>query len=314
MASPLPCRNDRFGRPYTMLNADSSTLKSESDVQSRRDAADDAERRRVVLNGVDEADDLVDRRPRERLLDLPDEERGLVRAPGQAQQGERRGRSAGRRRGARSRRSSRRGAGRGRRRTSHQIPSADSHAAQYLRTASASRHASSGRRAARRLMLRDDGRQQALADLTEISSADPGRRSCSTTRARSPRSTLAESPRGRMSWRRRPAGCSPPPTRSRPARARCTQLEVRDRRRQRLRACATARRSIAATTGSNPTAGLVFYDLKSALRSVKPAAKPVQPAKKKPRGRARRRRPPRRPPRRRRRRASRRPRKKPDAS
>ena len=31
--------------------------------------------------------------------------------------------------------------------------------------------------------------------------------------------------------------------------------------------------SIAATTGGNPTAGLVFYDLKSALRSVKPAAK-----------------------------------------
>jgi predicted regulator of Ras-like GTPase activity (Roadblock/LC7/MglB family) len=28
---------------------------------------------------------------------------------------------------------------------------------------------------------------------------------------------------------------------------------------------------IAATTGSNPTAGLVFYDLKSALRSAKPA-------------------------------------------
>ena len=30
---------------------------------------------------------------------------------------------------------------------------------------------------------------------------------------------------------------------------------------------------IAATTGTNPTVGLVFYDLKSALRSVKPAAK-----------------------------------------
>jgi len=34
MASPLPRRNDRFGRPYTMLSADSSTLKSESEVQS----------------------------------------------------------------------------------------------------------------------------------------------------------------------------------------------------------------------------------------------------------------------------------------
>src|SRR6476619_973171 len=29
---------------------------------------------------------------------------------------------------------------------------------------------------------------------------------------------------------------------------------------------------IAATTGNNPTAGLVFYDLKSALRTIKPAA------------------------------------------
>jgi histone H1/5 len=38
--------------------------------------------------------------------------------------------------------------------------------------------------------------------------------------------------------------------------------------------------SIAATTGGNPTAGLVFYDLKSALRSVKPAATSA-PAKKK---------------------------------
>src|SRR6266511_4482745 len=31
--------------------------------------------------------------------------------------------------------------------------------------------------------------------------------------------------------------------------------------------------TIAATTGTDPTVGLVFYDLKSALRSVKPAAK-----------------------------------------
>jgi len=37
--------------------------------------------------------------------------------------------------------------------------------------------------------------------------------------------------------------------------------------------------SIAATTGGNPTVGLVFYDLKSALRSVKATAKPA-PAKK----------------------------------
>jgi len=38
--------------------------------------------------------------------------------------------------------------------------------------------------------------------------------------------------------------------------------------------------TIAATTGPAPTVGLVFYDLKSALRSVKP--KPRPPARKKP--------------------------------
>jgi predicted regulator of Ras-like GTPase activity (Roadblock/LC7/MglB family) len=44
---------------------------------------------------------------------------------------------------------------------------------------------------------------------------------------------------------------------------------------------------IAATTGTNPTVGLVFYDLKSALRSVKPKPRPrrkppAKPAAKKP--------------------------------
>lgn len=42
------------------------------------------------------------------------------------------------------------------------------------------------------------------------------------------------------------------------------------------------RTSIAATTGGNPTVGLVFYDLKSALRSVQstPAKKPAAARKK----------------------------------
>jgi predicted regulator of Ras-like GTPase activity (Roadblock/LC7/MglB family) len=41
--------------------------------------------------------------------------------------------------------------------------------------------------------------------------------------------------------------------------------------------------SIVATTGSNPTVGLVFYDLKSALRSVKATPRPAAkaPARKK---------------------------------
>ena len=37
--------------------------------------------------------------------------------------------------------------------------------------------------------------------------------------------------------------------------------------------------TIAATTAADPTVGLVFYDLKSALRSVKPAAKKPPPRK-----------------------------------
>ena len=39
--------------------------------------------------------------------------------------------------------------------------------------------------------------------------------------------------------------------------------------------------TMAAITGPNPTVGLVFYDLKSALRSVKPA-KPKPPPRKRP--------------------------------
>ena len=37
--------------------------------------------------------------------------------------------------------------------------------------------------------------------------------------------------------------------------------------------------SILATTGSNPTVGLVFYDLKSALRSIKAKPKPAPASK-----------------------------------
>jgi predicted regulator of Ras-like GTPase activity (Roadblock/LC7/MglB family) len=42
-------------------------------------------------------------------------------------------------------------------------------------------------------------------------------------------------------------------------------------------------RTIVATTGPEPTVGLVFYDLKSALRNVKPKPRPrAKPAAKKP--------------------------------
>ena len=39
--------------------------------------------------------------------------------------------------------------------------------------------------------------------------------------------------------------------------------------------------TIAATTAANPTVGLVFYDLKSALRSLKPAPRKTSAARKK---------------------------------
>jgi predicted regulator of Ras-like GTPase activity (Roadblock/LC7/MglB family) len=39
---------------------------------------------------------------------------------------------------------------------------------------------------------------------------------------------------------------------------------------------------IAATTAPQPTSGLVFYDLKSALRNAEPKPKPKPPAKRKP--------------------------------
>jgi hypothetical protein len=43
-------------------------------------------------------------------------------------------------------------------------------------------------------------------------------------------------------------------------------------------------RRIAATTGRDPTVGLVFYDLKSALRHAKPEPAPKRRRKKEPSG------------------------------
>ena len=65
--------------------------------------------------------------------------------------------------------------------------------------------------------------------------------------------------------------------------------------------------TIAATTGPAPTVGLVFYDLKSALRSVKPAPKPKPAPRKKAAA-------PRKPAAAKKKTAAPRPRKKPDAS
>ena len=68
-----------------------------------------------------------------------------------------------------------------------------------------------------------------------------------------------------------------------PGASKLTQLEVATREGS-VFVVRDGKTCIAATTGSNPTVGLVFYDLKSALRNVaakpKPARKPAAPRKK----------------------------------
>jgi predicted regulator of Ras-like GTPase activity (Roadblock/LC7/MglB family) len=117
--------------------------------------------------------------------------------------------------------------------------------------------------------------QQALADLTEISSQieaavvfdDGGKVAGSTLAEEGGAGELAEAARRLLAAAEE----------VRTGESALTQLEV-----------ATGEGSvfvvrdgttlIAATTGGNPTAGLVFYDLKSALRALKTAAPTKKPA------------------------------------
>jgi predicted regulator of Ras-like GTPase activity (Roadblock/LC7/MglB family) len=109
--------------------------------------------------------------------------------------------------------------------------------------------------------------QQALADLTEISSQIQAAVVFDDT-GKVAASTLGDSPRA-SELAQAAAGLLAAAEAVKPGGSALTQLEV-----------ATGEGSvfvvrggetvIAATTGSNPTAGLVFYDLKSALRNVKP--------------------------------------------
>lgn len=120
--------------------------------------------------------------------------------------------------------------------------------------------------------------QQALADLTEISSQieaavvfdDGGKVAASTLAEAGASGGLAESAKRLLAAAED----------VRTGTSALTQLEV-----------ATGEGSvfvvrdgttlIAATTGGNPTAGLVFYDLKSALRALKSAAPAKKPAARK---------------------------------
>jgi predicted regulator of Ras-like GTPase activity (Roadblock/LC7/MglB family) len=113
--------------------------------------------------------------------------------------------------------------------------------------------------------------QQALADLTEISSQiqaavvfdDQGKVAASTLGDSARSDELAKAAGGLL------AAADEVKT----GESALTQLEVATGEGS-VFVVRTGKTVIAATTGSNPTAGLVFYDLKSALRTVKPTAKP----------------------------------------
>ena len=72
-----------------MLNADSSTLKSDSELQASVTAPMMPERPPVPLYGVDRAHDLVDRARRKQRLQLRHEVARLVRPPADREQRER---------------------------------------------------------------------------------------------------------------------------------------------------------------------------------------------------------------------------------
>jgi predicted regulator of Ras-like GTPase activity (Roadblock/LC7/MglB family) len=119
--------------------------------------------------------------------------------------------------------------------------------------------------------------QQALADLTEISSqiraavvfAESGEVAASTLGDAPRTDELAEAARALL------AAAEAVKTGD----SALTQLEVATSEGS-VFVVRQGKSVIAATTGSNPTAGLVFYDLKSALRNVQPAAtKPAAPKK-----------------------------------
>jgi predicted regulator of Ras-like GTPase activity (Roadblock/LC7/MglB family) len=116
--------------------------------------------------------------------------------------------------------------------------------------------------------------QQALADLTEISSQiqaavvfdDEGKVAASTLGNSQRADELAKAAGGLLAAA----------DEIKQGESALTQLEVATGEGS-VFVVRSGKAVIAATTGSNPTAGLVFYDLKSALRNVKP-----KPAEKKP--------------------------------
>jgi len=163
----------------------------------------------------------------------------------------------------------------------HQVPSAESHVAEYPvhgrgRRATASFEAAVASDASMLWPTMDA--QQALADLTEISSQiqaavvfdDTGKVLAATLAESTRADDLAQAAGGLL------AAADAVKT----GESALTQLEVATGEGN-VFVVRDGKTVIAATTGSNPTAGLVFYDLKSALRNVKakPARKPAAPKK-----------------------------------
>ena len=192
------------------------------------------------------AQDRVDRRARERLRELADEERALVGLVDEPEQRERRGRAAARTRGARSTRSSRPGACRGRRRTCSRLASRAAVCSARMDAA------------------------QAIADLTEISPQVAARRG-----HRRRRLVVGSNRRPRRPPSASPSGATRLVEEARDAAARTSPSSRRRRSTAASSSSATASGMIAATTTPEPTVGLVFYDLKTCLRSVDEPKKPA---------------------------------------
>jgi predicted regulator of Ras-like GTPase activity (Roadblock/LC7/MglB family) len=122
--------------------------------------------------------------------------------------------------------------------------------------------------------------QQALADLTEISSQIQAAVVFDDT-GKVAASTLGDSPRA-DELAQAAGGLLAAADAVKTGGSALTQLEVATGEGS-VFVVRDGKTVIAATTGSNPTAGLVFYDLKSALRNVKPKLaaekKPAEPKK-----------------------------------
>jgi predicted regulator of Ras-like GTPase activity (Roadblock/LC7/MglB family) len=116
-------------------------------------------------------------------------------------------------------------------------------------------------------MLRPVDTQQALADLTEISSQiqaavvfdDKGKLAGSTLADESRASALAQAAGSLLAAADEVRSGESPLTQLEVATSEGSVFVVRE-----------GKTAIAATTSANPTVGLVFYDLKSALRTAKP--------------------------------------------